>query len=174
MYTMCFTGHRKINGVYIENNPLIHTLIRNFCLNEISLAISQGFTTFVVGGAPGTDTIAADAVVYAKQYYNPNISMVLAKPYEGQERIWPNHLKTKYYQHVNAADEVVVVSKGGFEAWKNFKRNEWMVKKSHRVIGIWDDRTGGGTHHCIHYALTNRKQVVVYNPLTKERKILQS
>jgi uncharacterized phage-like protein YoqJ len=111
----------------------------------------------ISGMALGFDQWAASACIEL------NIPFIAAVPFVGQESIWPDKSKIIYNDLLLKAEETIIVSEGGYEAWKMQTRNEWIVDNSEIVIGCWDG-TGGGTHNCIDYALKKNKKVYRIDP----------
>ncbi len=88
-------------------------------------------------------------------------------PFEGQEARWPAIAQARYHELLKLADEQIVVSPGGYAAWKMQRRNEWMVDHSQYTVSVWNG-TPGGTANCIQYALKHRPAVWNINPATKK------
>jgi uncharacterized phage-like protein YoqJ len=170
--TICFTGHRKINGVYPDNNNQ-HKWMNLFIylITVIERAHSHGYRTFISGGALGVDQIAAWAVV--NRMANPvykNLILKIAKPFPSFYSKWPKETIETFHKLLDYATEVIDVSDGPYASWKMHHRNKWMVDNSAAVIAIWDGRKSGGTWNCISYALEKHKHVLVINPETREEK----
>ena len=160
--TACFTGHRpnKLGGY--EWNPTYDAVYQ--FVNETCLAlIDRGIDTFITGMAIGTDQIAALAVLHLKLFEEPNIKMVCAVPFAGQERKWSQNNQAFYRYCLDASDLVHIVCDGDYEAWKMQKRNEWMVERSSIVVSVWDG-SQGGTANCVHYAESKHKEIIRYHP----------
>lgn len=80
-----------------------------------------------------------------------SIPFTAALPFVGQEDNWPKHSQEWYEWLLIRADDVVVVSPGGYSAAKMQVRNEWMVDHCEKLLAVWDG-TGGGTGNCVNYA----------------------
>ncbi len=148
----CFTGHRIIKKNII---PLIK---QNIAI-EIRKLITQGVTYFIVGGALGFDTLAAQTVLDLKKDY-PQIKLILAIPCEDQADKWNYKDKTIYEYIKNQADKVIYISKE-YEKECMLKRNRFMVDNSNFVIAAWDGRKRGGTYYTLNYAKKLNKQIIL-------------
>jgi uncharacterized phage-like protein YoqJ len=148
--TVCFTGHRpnKIGG-YNANHPQ-RVAVRDRLGAYIREAIDDGFDTFISGMALGIDMDAAEIVIKLREYF-PQIKLIAAVPFEGQEGMWPAQSKRQWSDILAECDAVHYVCDPGYAAWKMQKRNEWMVDHAARVIAVWDG-TAGGTGNCVNYA----------------------
>ena len=146
---VCFTGHRPSKfGTYDENSELIISIKRSLHFN-ISNLITSGYTDFISGMALGVDMWAAERVLDLKRIY-PDIKLICAIPFEGQEKRWPEESQRRYWNIVNLSDEIHIVCDGEYAPYKMQKRNEWMVDNSSYAISVWDG-SSGGTGNCIKY-----------------------
>jgi uncharacterized phage-like protein YoqJ len=53
------------------------------------------------------------------------IPFTAAVPHLGQEVLWPEESQNKYRGLLGQAAQIVIVSPGGYAAWKLQKRNEY-------------------------------------------------
>ncbi len=99
MKAVCFTGHRKIRT---DTEALKNEL--DFA---IETAILKGATFFYCGGALGFDTLAADAVIRAREKH-PDITLNLVLPCrnEFQTAKWNDSDKQEFYTILAMADSV--------------------------------------------------------------------
>lgn len=150
-----FTGHRpsKIGGFSIPN-PTYDFI--NKSLREILIELQP--EKAISGMALGVDQWAAELCVEL------NIPFIAAVPFIGQEKTWPKDSIEKYNQLASQASEAVIVSEGGYSAWKMFVRNEWMVDNSDLIIAVWDG-TNGGTGHCVSYVRKVNKPIIIIDPI---------
>lgn len=165
--TACFTGHRpnKLGG-YVENNPIMSG-VKVWLERAIRQAVSQGIDSFISGMALGVDQAAAETVLVLKREY-PEIKLVAAVPFLGQEGKWPRLSQDKYKHLLEQCDQVHIVCEGHYAVWKMQKRNEWMVDRASAVIAVWDGTTGG-TGNCVEYArnASHNPQIWRIDPLRK-------
>jgi len=106
----------------------------------------------ITGMAIGFDQLVADVCIKMR------IPFVAAIPFDGQESIWPEHAKRRFYELLLKANEIAVVCEGGFAKWKLLKRNEWIVNNSEGLI-IYMVEKRSGTKHCSEFAEKNKKPV---------------
>jgi uncharacterized phage-like protein YoqJ len=79
------------------------------------------------------------------------IPFLAALPFIGQESRWPKSSQDYYEWLLERADDVVVVSSGGYAPYKMQIRNEWMVDHCDILLAVWDG-SDGGTSNCVRYA----------------------
>lgn len=80
------------------------------------------------------------------------IPFTAAIPFVNQECRWPASSQRFYDWLLERADDVVVVSKGDYAAYKMQVRNEWMVDHCDVLLAVWDG-SNGGTGNCVTYAM---------------------
>lgn len=116
-------------------------------LTELALfGLQRHAPTQVISGmALGWDTALAMAAIAH------HIPLIAAVPFVGQESRWPPAQRLRYQKLLRRATEVVVVTEGGYAAWKMQKRNEWMVDRCDVLLALWDG-SSGGTANCLTYA----------------------
>lgn len=170
--TACFTGHRpnKLGG-YNESNAIMVD-VKSRLDNAIDYALDHlGITTFISGMALGVDMAAAEIVLKKReQFPRYGIRLVVAVPFEGQERMWLSQSRARWSEIITQADEVKYVCEPGYAAWKMQKRNAWMVDNSSLVIAVWDG-TKGGTGNCVEYArkAEHKPRIIRIDPLKDGR-----
>ena len=151
--TACFSGHRIIAP---DQKARVVAALRA----AVDLLIAEGFMRFICGGALGFDTLAAQAVLTAREK-NPDVCLCLALPYKGQEGAWPQADKVVYAKIMAAADEVHYTSEAYDKACMHV-RNRYMVDHS-SVLVTYCNRASGGTVYTIGYAAAqNVRRVHLY------------
>lgn len=156
-----FSGHRPFYFPWQENeaDPACVRL-KEALASEIDRAISDGFYYFIVGGAEGVDTWAAEIVLERKKT-KPEITLELAKPFAD----YNSHVKNDYGLRLQtiekAADRVTVVSDGADEAADYILRDCYMVDSSERMIIVYDDDCKGasGTKDALLYAKSSGVEI---------------
>ncbi len=139
----CFTGHRPEKLTASENE------IKKWLDEKISEAVGDGYTTFITGMARGVDLWAGELVLRQKEKGVP-IHLICALPYSGFGDHWAGTWRNLYDGILSGADSVVCVC----NAYSRFcfgRRNQWMVDRSSRLIGVYNG-TPGGTKNTIDYA----------------------
>lgn len=142
----CFTGHRRIPD---EDALWLRRQIRIAVVNQWR----SGTEVFLAGGALGFDTMAAQEVLRLRQDLLPDIRLVLALPYLGQESNWLPQQQAVYGQILRLADSVIytgdTAGKGCF-----LLRDRFMVENSsHCIAYLLEKRRRGGTLYTVKYAL---------------------
>lgn len=148
----CFTGHRLIP-------PQDEVMLRQKmyeCINE--LHSTRAISTFYAGGALGFDTMAAQAVLKAREHY-PGIRFVLVVPYEGQSAGWSEADRMIYAEIKAAADEVVCLAEHYFKGCMQ-QRNRFLVDHSGICVCYLTESTGG-TAYTVKYA--QKRGLTIYN-----------
>lgn len=134
------TGHRpnKLGGYGDDVRKRLRTVARNYLgLSLARMAVS--------GMALGWDQAFAEAAL------DLGIPFIAAVPFEGQDCQWPADARARYGWLLKQAEDVRVVSPGGYSAAKMQRRNVWMVNMADRVCALWDG-SPGGTRNAVHHA----------------------
>ncbi len=151
---VAFTGHRpnKLGG-YTTPNPIYDRVRKQIIqvLREIEP------DRIISGMALGVDQWAANIAIEL------GIPFTAAVPFVGQEDAWPTSSQKAYDTLLLKADDLIIVSEGGYSAYKMQLRNEWMVDHCDKLIAVWDG-TPGGTCNCISYAKAKGKEIIRINP----------
>ncbi|MFA6049977.1 MAG: SLOG family protein [Candidatus Paceibacterota bacterium] len=134
------TGHRNI----IHDKEAVQKLLKQK-LSELQPA------SVITGMAIGFDTLVAETCL------EMGIPFIAAVPCIGQERIWPAGAQEHYRELIDKAQKVVIVSAGGYAAWKMHARNSWIVNNSDSMICYFDGKDKGGTAGCVKYASQKKK-----------------
>lgn len=155
------TGHRpdKIDGDYTCTSPRWDALYYWFHGQFEELAPDE----VVSGLALGVDQLAVECAM------DMGIRVTAAIPFEGQQARWPPKSRADYaamlMRVTDTGGRIVVVSPGGYAAWKLHARNQWIVNGVDRMLAVWDG-TSGGTGECVKYAAAQRKPVIRLDPAT--------
>lgn len=152
------SGHRpdklpnKQTG-YILPNPTY-----NYICQQIEKHLLEIKPEKVISGmALGYDSYLASVAIKL------NIPLVAAIPFEGQEKMWPEKSQKAYHQLLKHATEKIIVSPGGYSAYKMQVRNEYMVKECDILLVCFDE-SSGGTANCINYARSINKEIIIIDP----------
>jgi len=158
--TLCFSGHRAYMPSSCDTERLF---------DAVREAWDAGYRTFVSGMAPGFDLAAAEAVVRLRAEVAGETSvadgreavrLVAALPFRGQARGYTAVDGARYDALLAAACEVNTLSDRYFHGCY-YRRDEWMVERSGRVV-CWLDpaRGASGTRYTVRRALTAGLEVV--------------
>ena len=102
----------------------------------------------------------------ARAAVNAGIPFDAAVPFAGQENVWPRESVARYKDLLSQSRKVIVVSEGGYAAWKLQRRNEWAVDHCDAVLALWSG-ADGGTANCVRYAESRRPVINVWDEWAK-------
>lgn len=148
--TCCFTGHRKVPDeqlacIQIRLEETIRTLIQ------------KDVIYYGAGGALGFDTLAARAVLKAKEEF-PKIKLILVLPCVSQADRWNSSDREVYEEVKQLADKVVYTSQDYTRGCMH-KRNRHLVDNSGTCICYLTETTGG-TAYTVGYAKSTGVRVI--------------
>lgn len=89
------------------------------------------------------------------------LPFVAALPFIGQESQWPKSSQDYYFWLLERAEDVIVVTGGGYSAYKMQVRNEFMVNNCDILLACWDG-SDGGTGNCVKYARKHKPADCIY------------
>ena len=142
-HTCCFTGHRNVP---VDKQKEI-TARTEAKVREL---ISEGYRCFMVGGAVGYDTLAAELLFRLRDVEHMGIRVTLAYPFDGYTSGWKEEQKATYERLLPLYDERICVaaaaSRGAY-----LQRDRYMVDASSMCIAYCTRQTGG-TAYTIRYA----------------------
>ena len=140
--TVCFTGHRTLLEPRQDVEKKLEVVVRRCRVN--------GARTFITGGAIGFDTIAAQLILRLRSEF-PNIYLALALPCppEQQTLKWTDEQKAEYYEILNKANFMKIVSER-YTSNCMYARNRLMVDGSGILI-CYLRRNKGGTYYTVNY-----------------------
>ncbi len=148
-----FTGHRP------ERMSAPEKKVKGWLKEQIGKAIEEGYTDFISGMQRGVDIWAAEAVLELKEA-GKNVRLFAASAFKGMELEWDVKWQERYSMILAAAEEVFYISNiPGRVAF--FKRNDWMVDHSSKLIGVYTGAPGG-TKETIEYAKKKGLDIVLY------------
>lgn len=151
---IAFTGHRpnKLYGYDLGNEG--NTNLKERIKAQLIELNPKGC---ISGMALGVDTLGAMAC------NELGIKWSAAIPFKGQECRWPMESQKHYYQLLDTAHSVHVISEGGYSANKMQIRNQWMVDNCNVLLAVWNG-SNGGTGNCVAYANSIGKTTIKLNP----------
>lgn len=165
--TCCFTGHRpnRLPWGEQENHPNA-LACKALLAMEMEQAWQDGYRRFFCGMALGADLIFAEAVLACQQVH-PDITLLAAIPCEDQTRGWPEDQKTRYQEILRciAPQNIILIQRKRTRDCM-LRRNRFMVGHSQRIIALYDAKSSGGTHYTLSYALSQKLERVIINPVT--------
>lgn len=146
----CFSGHREIPEQ--EREALMRLLDKY--INEFACC---GIKHFLCGGALGFDTMAARAVLRARER-DGGICLALAIPYRGMETRWNEAARLEFEDILSQADSVHYIA-GEYDRDCMLRRNRYMVERSTHCL-CYMTRNTGGTAYTVAQALKKGLEVI--------------
>lgn len=137
--TCCFTGHRKIEWA-------AYPKLRELLAHYIESLLSIGCTEFVVGGALGFDTLAAECVLAAKETH-PECRLHLVLPCRDQERFWSARDAKRYRALLASADLVDCLHERYVQGCMH-ERNRAMIDMADVCLAYCTTDEGGSAYTC--------------------------
>ena len=164
MKTCMFTGHRpqKLPFGFNEDDKRCIELKKRLT-HLIREKIENGFTHFITGMALGTDTFAAEIILFLRRVF-PNISLEAIIPCSNQSSKWGKMQIRRYNSLLKQCDSVVILQEN-YTTDCMQKRNRFMVDKADCVIAVWNG-TYSGTGQTVKYAVNKKLPVTVLHPYT--------
>ncbi len=144
----CFTGHRHISE---DERPYLCSALSQI-IRE--LVTTNDITTFYAGGAQGFDTLAAMAVLAARERF-PEVRLVVVLPYANNA------------DRLSAADKVICLAERYYNGCM-FARNRYLVDHSSICVSYRTKQTGG-TAYTVKYALSKGVKVINLADIVKAR-----
>lgn len=113
--------------------------------------------------AQGIDTWAGQMVADFRDIGGyPNIKLIAAVPFEGQETVWPPSAQKVWRELLDKADEVHVLE-SKYTDFALHARNMWMVDRADLMLSVWEG-TSGGTKNCLDYAIAKDVPYINIDP----------
>ncbi len=167
----CFTGYRPHRFAFSPEG-LRPEQVQAALGVQIRRLYDEGYRTFITGMCVGVDLWAA-AEVLALREQHPEVSLIAAVPFAGQESRWTVAERREYARILTACAQVVTLFSAE-EAKANSamcyrRRNQWMVDKADTVLAVYT-ATGAerrsGTAATVRYARRQLKRIVYIHPMT--------
>ncbi len=167
----CFTGYRPHRFPF-EPEGLRPEHVREALGRQIRRLYDEGCRVFISGMCVGVDLWAA-AEVLALQDAHPDIELIAAVPFAGQESRWPAADQREYRRILAACTRVETLfspdqAKANAAACYR-KRNQWMVDNADTVLAVYtaiDAERRSGTAATVRYARQKLKRIVYIHPTT--------
>lgn len=167
----CFTGYRPHRFAFSPDGlrpeqvqAALGTLIRRLH--------SEGYCTFISGMSAGVDLWAASEVLALRRIH-PEVELVAAVPFAGQENRWPIPLQREYRRILDSCQQVEYLfseKEAAVDSSACYRqRNHWMVDRADTVVAVCevdvaDSRTG--TAATVRYARRLHKRIFYIHPQT--------
>lgn len=156
-----FTGHRPERIVSIAE---LENIIRKVLHSLVFVPGGELDTSvrFVIGGAPGFDTLVAETL-WSWAINPEQIDIII--PFIGFERYSTKHLgmlsRAESINNSLLSDRVHTPHSDGSFGVKCNLRNQEIINRSDKLIAYWDGSKKGGTYNTIQMAI--RKGIPVLN-----------
>lgn len=169
--TCCFTGYRPHRFAFSPDG-LRPEQVQAALGEQIRRLYQEGIRIFISGMSAGVDLWAAAEVLALRQLY-PDVQLVAAIPFTGQESRWPIPIQREYRRILDACQQVEVLCTAAQAAEDSSacyrQRNRWMVDRSDTVLAVCeidvaDSRTG--TASTVRYARRQQRRIVYIHPRT--------
>ena len=158
-----FTGHRTI--------PSCDVGILSAAVDaEIERCYSEGFRTFICGGAVGFDTLAACRVAVARKRH-ADIELFLVLPCRNQTEKWKNSRDVAVYQRLKGMADRVTYTSETYSAGCMHLRNRTMADMCEHCIAYYNNSGRGGTAYTVRYATETGKTVTNLHDVIKMQKL---
>ena len=169
MSSCCFTGYRP-HRFQFSPDGLRPEQVQAALGEQISRLYDEGCRTFISGMSAGVDLWAAAEVLMLREKH-PDVELIAAVPFVGQESRWAIPLQREYRRIIDAAQQVEVLfdaiaaEVNPAECYR--RRNRWMVDRADTVLSVCeidvsDSRTG--TAATVRYARRLHKRILYIDP----------
>lgn len=167
----CFTGYRP-HRFSFSPDGLRPEQVQAALGEQIRLLYDEGYRTFISGMSTGVDLWAAAEVLRLGESH-PEVELIAAVPFAGQESHWSIPEQREYRRILDAAQQVEILfdeAAARADASDCYRRrNRWMVDRADTVlavceIDIADSRTG--TAATVRYARRLQKRILYIHPVT--------
>lgn len=167
----CFTGYRPHRFAFSPDG-LRPEQVQAALGEQIRRLYDEGYRTFISGMSAGVDLWAAAEVIALRESH-PEVELIAAVPFAGQESHWSIPQQREYRRILDAAQQVeylfdaAAAEENAAECYK--KRNRWMVDRADTVLAVCeidvaDSRTG--TAATVRYARRQQKRILYIHPVT--------
>ncbi len=158
--TIAFTGNRKLTSEDGRSHDELRIPILNLLMRKLEKEyLENGKTTFISGMALGFDTLAAIVVRELKRKY-PEIQLIAAVPFIGQEAKYPPQDQKLYTDLLDAADYTIVIGGKGFSTQAYHDRNDFLIENVSKIYAYHNGKPRSGTGSTIRKAQKQGVEVV--------------
>lgn len=142
--SVAFTGHRTIRPEHVSR-------IKSLLATAIIELYERGYHVFYSGMAIGFDLLAAETIIDLKAIC-PQMRLVAAIPFPGQEQRYSDRDKQRYHAALAAADESYVLApRFSGDAYR--RRNAYLVEHGSVLVAYYDAADGmSGTGQTVRMA----------------------
>lgn len=176
--TVAFSGSR---AKYFKECPNWEKRAKNSLRDMVKTAFDTALSlnydrlTFVTGMATGIDQWGAIEAMRLRQQQRqgllkatPKIEVLASVPCIGQERVWNQKDKDRYFKLLSLTDDVHLVSRESYKSPAQlFKRNDDMLNRltgKDDMLLVVQVAGSRGTQDAINKALSQGKELLLYEP----------
>ncbi|MFI3268662.1 MAG: SLOG family protein [Rikenellaceae bacterium] len=158
--TIAFTGNRMLTSPSVTSSTSLKKLICNELYKLLEKDyLNNGITNFISGAAIGFDLLSAIVVLELRRIY-PEIKLIVAIPFLGQEARYSSEDKLLYHQIISKADYQIVISQSGYSNQAYHDRNDLLIANSNKLYAYHNGKTRSGTGSTIRKATEQGIEVV--------------
>lgn len=153
---VCFTGHRLFSA---EEKSVAEEKLDRVIGKLTDRGAGFAARRFFTGGALGFDTLAAEAVLRARDRMKEEghatgaVSLELLLPCEGQDRYWQDSDRAEYRRIISLADSVRVFAPHYFSGCMQIRDRALVDSADLCVAWLRPGETDGGTAYTVRHAL---------------------
>lgn len=162
-----FTGHRPQKFPWGRDETSIECKRLKVSLyNQIVRLANAGTTDFLSGMAEGTDTWAAQSVLYLRSQ-SDRIKLHCILPCKTQAKQWSSTAQALYYSILERADSIVYVNQQ-YKKDCMLERNRFLVDHSALLLAVYDGGQRSGTAATVRYARMQKREIILLDPMTRK------
>ena len=168
MKSCAFIGYQPAEFFFKHNelHPLCQK-IKAALLEQSKALYKRGVRRFYVGGAPGTDMWAGEAVLSLRDHPKyPGIELVCVIPFEGYNSGWDDEYNTRLEKFLAACDDIQADPSG--KPNSDTKRYRIMVDLSEFIVAVCrgGHDTRSDTYRAVNCAKKRDKEIIFIHPET--------
>ncbi|HLR60450.1 MAG TPA: DUF1273 domain-containing protein [Pseudogracilibacillus sp.] len=137
MKIITVTGYKSMElGIFKESDEKI-TYIKKSIENRLIALIEEGLEWILTSGQLGVELWTAEVVLELQKTYDIKLAIIPA--FENHHSRWPDDMKIKYAELIQAADFYDAIYLGDYKAPYQFKeRDLWLINKSDACLILMD------------------------------------
>ena len=137
MKIITVTGYKSMElGIFKESDEKI-TYIKKSIENRLIALIEEGLEWILTSGQLGVELWTAEVVLELQKTYDIKLAIISA--FENHHSRWPDDMKIKYAELIQAADFYDAIYLGDYKAPYQFKeRDLWLINKSDACLILMD------------------------------------
>lgn len=167
--TVAFTGYRPEKLPFGDDWSCKKAKVLIAAVKDLyRILIKKGFCVFLVGGARGSDMIAARAITELQKEYKGlvPIQLFICLPCADFDIKWTEFDKNRFNALVNDGEMggIYYVSNEEYQKGCMQTRNRFMVDRASILVAVYDGKLGG-TRYTVNYARKKEMKMIVMDPV---------